>query len=188
MHDPYGKPPKLVPRLARDHFAISVLESHVSTVGGKTGPVKGGYLRVRAPMFRLKLLEPGRGGLMSQDQLQFLELPLDTDHEWDVHSIYLDDHKWYHDPNWGSYKTYFRKFLPRLYPPNERSGDRVHSNPDGADGLKLTGLILELTGNDPGQYRRIGWLSTIAGDIPHVLEPYEYIEDMSDGTYVIETV
>ncbi|KAL8850399.1 MAG: hypothetical protein Q9221_004631 [Calogaya cf. arnoldii] len=181
---------KTAPRIASDHFAMSVLKYYTPFPHGVFDPSHGGFIRMSAPLHRLKLSEPGTNP--SDNRIQFQKIEIDAYETWgpgcDI--TFLDDESWYRVPDWNSnHKTYFCRFLPKLYPPTDdaEADSNGHSDPDGLDRLTPTGLILEATGQR-GEYRRIGWLKTGAGDAWSRLEEHEFLEDRGDGTYVIDIV
>ncbi|KAL8643501.1 MAG: hypothetical protein Q9226_008329 [Calogaya cf. arnoldii] len=168
---------------------MSVLKYYNPSPRGVLDPSRGGFIRIRAPLYRLKLSEPGTSPW--DNRIQFQKVEIDAYESWGpgCDTTFLDDESWYHDPNWSNCKIYFCRFLPKLYPPTEdaEADSDGHSDPDGLDRLTPTGLILEPT-RQRGEYRRIGWLKTGVGDAWSRLEEHEFLENMGDGTYVIDIV
>ncbi|KAL8878831.1 MAG: hypothetical protein Q9198_003439 [Flavoplaca austrocitrina] len=185
---PYEAERRMRPRIASDHFAMAVLQYYDPYLHGIIDPSRGDFIRMHAPLYRIKLTSPGHSQL--DNRLQFQQIQVGAHESWPgLDTSYLDDESWYHDAGWNSRKTYFCRFLPKLYPPPEIEAEPDgHNNPDGLDRLKPTGLILEPTGKQRGQYQRIGWLSMNVGDTWSKLEEHEFLEDMGDGTYVIDLV
>ncbi|KAL8883978.1 MAG: hypothetical protein Q9192_006950 [Flavoplaca navasiana] len=176
------------PRIASDHFAMSVLQYYDPFPRGIIDPSRGSCIRMHAPLYRIRLTSPGHSQL--DNRLQFQQIQVGAHESWPgLDKNYLNDESWYHDPGWSSRKTYFCRFLPKLYPPNETEAESDgHNDPDCLDRLTPTGLILEPTGKQRGEYQRIGWLSMHMGDTWSKLEEHEFLEDMADGTYVIDLV
>lgn len=185
---PYEAERRMRPRIASDHFAMSVLQYYDPFSHGIIDPSRGGFIRVRAPLYQIKLTSTGHSQL--DNRLQFQQIQVGAHESWPgLDTNYLDDESWYYDPGWSSRKTYFCRFLPKLYPPTETEAEPDgHNDPDGLDRLTPTGLILEPTEKQRGEYQRIGWLSMHMGDTWSKLEQHEFLEDMGDGTYVIDLV
>ncbi|KAI4112140.1 MAG: hypothetical protein LQ339_000148 [Xanthoria mediterranea] len=171
--------------ISDDRLAIWILDSYDPK--GSLNPSQGGYIRIRAPLYRLALSgtcrRPKDGHVQfERTRIGAYETPsplcfFDTNH--------LDDESWYHASDWSDRRIYFCRFLPKLSPPSDP--DSEPDAPSYAAEVKPTGLILEPTGQR-GEYRRIGWLQTHTDDARSKLEKHEFLEDMGDGTYVIDLV
>ncbi len=177
--------PDLTAYISDEHLAISILDSYDPK--GSLNPSQGGFIRIRAPLYRLTLSgtcqRPKDGHIQfERTRVGAYETPsplcfFDTNH--------LDDESWYHASDWSDRRTYFCRFLPKLSLPGDAGSEP--DAPGYAAEVKPTGLILEPTGQR-GQYLRIGWLQTHTDDARSKLEKHEFLEDMDDGTYVIDLV
>ncbi|KAL8964138.1 MAG: hypothetical protein Q9183_004668 [Haloplaca sp. 2 TL-2023] len=186
----YDAEPRTRPRNISDHSAISILKHYNPSPHSVIDPSQRKFIRIRAPLCRLQMSSPGPS--QRDNRVQFQKGQIAAYEFWPaLDTNYLDEDSWYRDPNWINRKTYFCRFLPKLYPPTVAAeagpNGYGHSHPDGLDRFKPTGLILEPTGQR-GEYRRIGWMQAHTDDVRSRLDEEEYLEDMNDGTYLIDIV
>lgn len=169
---------------ARENKVITLEEAQVTTPHDPLGPVQNGHITIRGPLLIMKLLNPD---VSSSGNFYFDELNIGNtvyksgsgfeevlDHE----PLYLE---W---PQSGK-DIYFACIMSTA----EVEIDEEYMS---------EGLILERTGDQPGEYRRIGWLRIFhalcrdsffidaAGD--HSLKPEDFLQRNASHIFVYTVV
>ena len=175
FHDPDSR------TLVRNNLAVELLDASTTPIAGALGPVSDGSLTIKGPLHRIDLSAPNLSvpEYPSFEKIQYDLIEISNSSSFEVS---LDDDTWYRDWDAKEHNTYFCEFMTTPTP--HLAGDFMSE-----------GLILESTGSQRCQHRRIGWLRLFAAtqeramlDGKYELDSSTYLTGEESGLYTFTIV